>query len=67
MDEKYKGMTVNERLWVSSQMYAYRAGIKSHDPRKVRSILLIVELTERNILPILRQHGLIKPDEHPIS
>ncbi|MBX7062356.1 MAG: hypothetical protein K1X52_11915 [Pyrinomonadaceae bacterium] len=67
MDEKYKGMTVNERLWVSGQMDAYRSAIKSHDAEKVRSILLTVELTERNILPILRQQGLIKPEEHPIS
>ncbi|MEZ5422542.1 MAG: hypothetical protein R2682_05535 [Pyrinomonadaceae bacterium] len=59
MDEKYKGMTVNERLWVSGLMDAFADAVKKKDIGRAREILKQVELTEGNIKPILERHGLV--------
>lgn len=55
---KYKGMTVNERLYVSGFMDEFDKAIKNKDVDKVRSILKNVELTEPSIKPILDSYGL---------
>jgi hypothetical protein len=57
-DNKYAGMTVNERLYASGLMSEYDKAVKSKDAQKVREILEKVELTEPNIVPILKQLGL---------
>lgn len=59
MDNKYKGMTVNERLWVSGLMPKFERAIKEKNVNKVRQLLEKVELTKENIDPILEKHGLI--------
>jgi hypothetical protein len=58
MDNKYKGMTVNERLWASGFMTEFEKAIKNKDVSKVRWILEKVELTKENIDPILKKYGL---------
>jgi uncharacterized membrane protein YvbJ len=55
---KYKGMTVNERLYVSGQMDAFDKAVKDRDIKKVRIILEDVELNEESIKPILKYFGL---------
>jgi hypothetical protein len=55
---KYAGMTVNERLYVSSLMDEYDKAVKEKDIQRVRKILEKVELTEANIKPILEQLSL---------
>lgn len=62
---KYKGMTVNERLYVSGQMDAFDKAVKDRDIPKVRIILENVELNEESIKPILKYFGLTedKKDE----
>jgi hypothetical protein len=62
MDNKYKGMTVNERLWVSGLSDEFDKAIKEKDVNKAIRILEKVELTKPNIDPILESHGL-KPKE----
>tara|TARA_B110001450_G_C17327229_1_gene361915 strand:- start:179 stop:373 length:195 start_codon:yes stop_codon:yes gene_type:complete len=55
---KYKGMTVNERLYVGGFMDKFDKAVKDKDVDKVRSILKKVELTEPSIKPILESYGL---------
>jgi len=55
---KYKGMTVNERLYVGGFMDEFDKAVKDKDVDKVRSILKKVELTEPSIKPILESYGL---------
>ena len=55
MDNKYAGMTVNERLYVSGLMTEFDKAVKRKDADGVRRILVRVELTEENIEPILEQ------------
>lgn len=53
MENKYAGMTVNERLYVSGLMDDFDDAVKKKDIEKVRTILEKVELTEDSIKPIL--------------
>ncbi|MCL1926926.1 MAG: hypothetical protein FWF95_07320 [Syntrophorhabdaceae bacterium] len=54
MRNKYKGMTVNERLYVSNLMDKFDGAVKKKDVVTVISILEEVELTsEESIVPIL--------------
>lgn len=53
MENKYAGMTVNERLYVSGSMDEFDDAVKKKDIEKVRTILEKVELTEDSIKPIL--------------
>lgn len=58
MENKYAGMTVNERLYVSGLMDEFDKAVKERDVERIRSILSNVELTEESIKPILEQMGL---------
>lgn len=58
MENKYAGMTVNERLYVSVLMNEFNEAVKKKNTDKVRSILEKVELTEESIKPILEELGL---------
>ena len=58
MDNKYAGMTVNERLYVSGLMDKFDIAVKVNDVKNVISILKEVELTDESIEPILKQFGL---------
>jgi hypothetical protein len=53
MDNKYAGMTVNERLYVSGLMDKFDNAVKRKDISTVVSILKKVELKEESIRPIL--------------
>ncbi|MCB1948830.1 hypothetical protein [Nitrosomonas sp.] len=55
MKNKYAGMTVNERLYVSGLMGEFDEAVEKKDADKVRSILEKVELTEESIKPILEK------------
>jgi hypothetical protein len=55
---KYKGMTVNERLYVSGYMDEFDKAVKEKDFQKVKLILEAVELNEESIKPILEQLSL---------
>ncbi|MEM1223856.1 MAG: hypothetical protein AAGH40_13980 [Verrucomicrobiota bacterium] len=57
-ENKYAGMTVNERLYVSGLMDEYDKSVNEKDAQRIREILEKVELTEANIKPILEQLGL---------
>lgn len=58
MENKYAGMTVNERLYVSGLTDEFDKAVKERDVERIRSILSNVELTEESIKPILEQMGL---------
>ena len=58
MENKYAGMTVNERLYVSGLMDEFDKAVEERDVGRLRSILSNVELTEESIEPILEQLGL---------
>ena len=60
MDVKYKGMTVNERLWVSGLMDKYKKAVKEKDVDTAIAVLVEVELTDANINPILISDGLVR-------
>ncbi len=55
---KYKGMTVNERLYVSGLMDAFDKAVMNKDVNKIKIILKKVDLSESSIKPILRSYGL---------
>ncbi len=58
MDKKYKGMAVNERLYVSGLLNEFDIAVKEKNVDRIVSILKQVELTDPNIGPILEKHGL---------
>jgi hypothetical protein len=60
MNNKYVGMTVNERLYVSGLRDKFDKGVKESNIEKVISILKNVELTDESIKPILESLGLNK-------
>jgi hypothetical protein len=55
---KYKGMTVNERLYVSGIMDEFDKAVKEKDFQKLKLILEAVELNDESINPILEQLSL---------
>lgn len=55
MENKYAGMTVNERLYVSGLMDEFDEAVEKKNTEKVRAILEKVELTEDSINPILEE------------
>lgn len=58
MDNKYAGMTVNERLWVSGLMDEFECAISGKNTDEAVRILTEVGLTGENIKPILVKYGL---------
>lgn len=60
MREQYKGMTVNERLYVSGFMDEFDQAVEEKNLNKIIDILKRVELTDISIKPILEQLNLIK-------
>ncbi|MFN4292464.1 MAG: hypothetical protein ACK4E7_16535 [Permianibacter sp.] len=58
MTNRFAGMTVNERLFVSGLMDEFDKAIEEKDAEKARSILEKVELTEDSIKPVLEQFAL---------
>jgi hypothetical protein len=58
MDNKYAGMTVNERLYVSGLLDAFEKAVSEKNTIEAVRILKEVELTEENIEPILKKWGL---------
>jgi len=59
MDDKYRGMTVNERLYISGLLNEFDKAVKEKDVNEVIRILEEVKLTKPNIDPILARLGLI--------
>ena len=60
MDVKYKGMTVNERLYISGLSDDFYKAVNNKDVETAIEILQEVELNDQLIVPILRQLGLTK-------
>lgn len=60
MDNKYAGMTVNERLHVSGLLNEFEKAINMSDTETAIRILKEVELNEENIKPILEKWNLNK-------
>lgn len=55
MENKYAGMTVNERLCVSGLIDEFDEAVEKENTKKIRAILEKVELTEESIKPILEK------------
>ena len=55
---KYGGMTVNERLYISGLMDKFDEAVKEKNVDLVISILKEVELNDLSIAPILERLGL---------
>ena len=61
MDFKYKGMTVNERLYVSGLMDAFDKAAKKVEIERVIEILKEVEITDESAIgEILKELGLLE-------
>lgn len=58
MDNKYLGMTVNERLHASGRMDLFNIAVNHKDVGQVILILRELSLSEESIIPILKQLGL---------
>ena len=59
MDNKYAGLTVNERLYVSGLLDEFEKAVAERNSDEAIRILKEVELTEANINPILEKWGLV--------
>ncbi len=61
MDNKYKGMTVIERLYVSGLIDVFDKAVKDNDVEKVVEILNEVEIIDESAIEeILKELGLSK-------
>jgi len=58
MEQKYLGMTVNERLYVGGFLEDFKKAISESNLEKAVEILRDVELTDESIKPILEKYGL---------
>lgn len=58
MEEKFKAMTVNERLYVSGLIDAFDKAAELQDVATVVHILREVELTDTSIKPVLEEMNL---------
>jgi hypothetical protein len=63
MMDKYGGMTVNERLYVSGLMDKFDEAVKEKNGDLVISILKEVEINDLSIVPILEHLGLKKDSD----
>jgi hypothetical protein len=59
---KYVGMTVNERLYISSLMDEFDEAVRQQNVIKVREVLRKVELDEVSIKQILNSLNLTDSD-----
>lgn len=58
-ENKYSGMTVNERLYISGLMNEFDKAVREKNIEKIKSIFKEVELTDDiTIIAILKQIGL---------
>ena len=53
LGNKYKGMTMNERLYASNLIDKFDIAVKRKNVATIISILEEVELTEKSIVPVL--------------
>ena len=60
MSDKYLGMTVNERLYVSGKLTKFDNAVSNKNTKEVIKILKSVDLDIESIIPILEQFGLEK-------
>jgi hypothetical protein len=60
MKEKYSGMTVNERLYVSGLLDKFDKAVKEKKVIEVIDILKLVGLRDESIKPILKNYKLIE-------
>ncbi|MEE1885060.1 hypothetical protein [Pedobacter flavus] len=58
-ESKYRGMTVNERLFVAKLFDKFYNAVREKYVEKAIAILKKVELTDESIDPILESVGLI--------
>jgi len=58
MDNKYAGMTVNERLYVSGLSHKFDKAVAKKNLVEIMQILKQVELTDLSIEPILENLGI---------
>ena len=66
MENKYGGMTVNERLYVSGLLNEFDKAVAMKNKTKIIFILFRVELKETNVIDILKSIGLYSDDEIPL-
>jgi len=55
--DKCKGMTVNERLYVSGLMPDFDKAVEKKDIENLKAILLKVDLDEQSVLQILQSYN----------
>lgn len=60
MQNKYGGMTVNERLYTSGLLDKFDKAVKERKVIEITNILKSVELTDESINPILKHYKLIE-------
>lgn len=60
MDNKYAGMTVNERLCTSGLIDKCDKALREKNTAEVVRVLKEVELTDENIGPVLEGWGLLR-------
>jgi hypothetical protein len=58
MNDRYSGMTVNERLYVSGHMDEFDIAVRRKDVERIKVLLRGVKLDEGSIKNILKAYGL---------
>ncbi|WP_131539591.1 RidA family protein [Pedobacter nototheniae] len=62
MNEKYRGTTVNERLYLSGTLNKFDKAVEEKDIDEVIRILKNVDVDDNSIKAILKQMGLTDRD-----
>ena len=60
MENKYGGMTVNERLYVSGLLDKFDKAVKERNVIEITNVLKSLELNDESINPILKHYKLIE-------
>lgn len=63
MDEQYRGMTVNERLYVSGLMKEFDRVVRSKDVNGLKRVLARVEITDESAVMSIIETALKNEDQ----
>ena len=58
MSDKYSGMTVNERLYISGKIDEFDSAVKEKNVEKIKAILKEIKVDAASIKAILKKYKL---------
>lgn len=58
----YSGMTVNERLFISGQLFEFETALRSNNEEKAKDILRSLSVSEKDVVQIIKSRIKQKQD-----